>query len=131
MKKSIVFIILFALILSSFLFTGCANKVLYGTWKLQETINANTMQQEASSAGMFANMMYFTINRDGTVTFLNQEFGTFTKSRNEFTFTYNQLEDEEPEVETGAWELDGGNLRIWLDDTPVIYNFVRVESNEN
>jgi hypothetical protein len=129
MKKTIVFITLIVILLSTFLFTGCANQVLYGTWQLTETIDANTLRSESTTNSIFANIMVFKINRDKTVTFLDSEFGTFTKSRNEFTFTYMVEEGAEAKVETGAWELDGGTLRIWLDAEPVIYQFIRVEEN--
>jgi len=117
--------------MSCVLFTGCANQVLYGTWKLTDTIDAETLQPLDQSANMFANMMVFTINKDKTVTFLDKEFGVFTKSRNEFTFTYTTKEGEEEKIQTGAWELNGSELNIWVDDTPLIYRFSRVEKNAN
>jgi hypothetical protein len=119
------------LIVTSVLFTGCANQVLYGTWQLAEVIDAETMQPEDQSGDMFFNLMAFTINRDKTVTFLDSEFGTFTKSRNEFVFTYATIGEEEKTTQSGAWELIGGDLYIYVDDAPLIYHFVRVEMNEN
>jgi hypothetical protein len=114
-------------ILISVLFAGCANQILYGTWKMTETINAKTFE---SSEPMFANMMVFRIYKNGTVEFLDEEFGTFTKSRNQFTFIETSDEDDDDEEllkVSGAWELDGGDLYIYPDETPVIYHLVRLQ----
>ena len=129
MKKTIIIITILLVLVSSALFLGCANQVLYGSWKLSETIDANTMQAQDASESMFSNVLIFKINRDKTVTFLDKEFGTFTKSGNEFTFAYTATEGEQAQIETGAWELNGVNLRIWIDSAPMIYDFVRVEMN--
>ena len=108
------------------MFTGCANQILYGTWQLQETVDAETGDSEEP---MFANMMVFTINRDGTVTFLDEVFGTYEKDGNEFTFTYAVDEGEEPKYESGAWELLGTDLYIYDDNKPLIYHFAAVTKN--
>ena len=130
MRKIKVLVLVFALIASVSLFSGCANKILYGTWQLQETIDAETNESEAP---MFANMMVFTINKDGTVVFLDKVFGTYEMDRNEFVFTYtlDEESEEEPEVVSGAWELIGTDLYIYPDDTPAIYHLAAVStSNE-
>lgn len=132
MKKIKLLILASILILSFILFTGCANNILYGTWQMTETINADT--GEAQDPGMFANMMVFTINKDGTVIFLDKVFGTYEKDGGEFTFTYTVDEGEEPKYESGGWEIIGTDLYIHDDKTPLIYHFVSVlqtDDNEN
>ena len=130
MKKAITTSFLITSILLVMIFSGCASQVLYGSWQLSETIDANTLEVQNNANDMFSSMLVFTINRDKTVTFLDQEFGTFQKSRNEFTFTYTVEQGEEAKVQTGAWELSGMDLHIWLDEQPVIFHFVRVMKND-
>ncbi len=123
MKKYVIIFIVIIALFSTVFFTGCANRVLYGTWQLKETINAETFE---STTPMFANIMVFTVNRNGTVTFIDKEFGTFTKSRNEFRFIETSDEEEYMDI-TGAWELNGGDLYIWPDDIPVFYHLVAIQ----
>jgi hypothetical protein len=109
-------------------FSGCANKVLYGTWQLKETINSETGE---SQEPMFGNMMVFTINKDGTVTFIDDVFGTYEKDRNEFTFTYTADEGEEAQTVSGAWELLGTDLYIYDDSQPYTYHLVAVKTTDD
>ena len=124
MRKFKILAVISVLVLGTLLFTGCANKILYGSWQLKETINAET--DESEDPGMFANMMVFTINRDGTVDFLDKTFGTYEKNGSEFTFEYAVDEGEEAKSESGAWELIGTDLYIHDDSKPLIYHFVAV-----
>jgi hypothetical protein len=139
MKKSRILVIILALLLSLVLFSGCKKNLLYNTWQLQEIVDAETKEGEEP---MFANMMVFTINKDGTVYFMDSLFGTYEMDRNEFTFTYEQDEDDSeenseedsentPEQVTGAWEIIGSELYIYPDSDPVYYYFAAVETTED
>lgn len=131
MKKSRILVLIIALLLSLVLFSGCAKNLLYNTWQLQEIVDAETKEGEEP---MFANMMVFTINKDGTVYFMDSLFGTYEMDRNEFTFTYTQDEDDEestPEQVVGAWEIIGSELFIYPDSDPVYYYFAAVETTED
>lgn len=123
MKKKFLTLIIIMTLLGSIFFTSCSNQMLYGSWQLIETINAETGQGEAP---MFANMMVFTINKDKTVTFLDKEYGKFTKSRNEFHFEQTSDIGEKMDV-SGAWEIIGSELFIYPDDLAVQYHFVKVQ----
>ncbi len=130
MKKTKILLVVTALLLSSFIFSGCTQNILYNTWQLQETIDAETKE---SSQPMFANIMVFEIKKDGTVVFMDKVFGTYEKSRNEFTFTY--AEDEEnpedtPEQVSGGWEIIKNDLYIYPDTDPVIYKFAAVVTDD-
>ncbi len=127
MKRYKLLALVLALAATAVIFSGCANKVLYGTWQLKETISVETGE---SQEPMFANMMVFTINRDGTVTFADDVFGTYEKDRNEFTFTYSVDEGEEATVVSGAWELLGTDLYIYDDSQPYTYHLVAVKPTD-
>lgn len=126
MKRNFILLILMIAIMSLMLFSGCASKVLYGSWQVKETINLETGEGQAP---MFANIMVFTINKDGTVYFADKEFGTYTKDRNEFYFVETSDKEEKMEV-SGAFELDGGDLYIYPDDAAVKYHLVAVEQKD-
>jgi hypothetical protein len=128
MRKIKILALISVLILGVLLFTGCANKILYGSWQLKETINAET--GEAEEPAMFANMMVFKINRDGTVEFLDKTFGTYEKKGSEFTFDYVVDEGEEAKSESGAWELIGTDLYIYDESKPLIYHLVAVTTKD-
>ena len=128
MKRYKLLALVLAFAAAAFIFSGCANKVLYGTWQVTETINAETGE---SQEPMFANMMVFTINRDGTVMFADNVFGTYEKDRNEFTFTYAADEGEEETTVSGAWELLGTDLYIYDEDQPYIYHLVAVTTSDD
>lgn len=128
MKKLKMLALISVLAVGIVLFSGCANKVLYGTWQMTETINADTNE---SSEPMFVNMMVFTINKDGTVLFVDKVFGTYEKKGSEFLFTYAVDEGEEPKYESGAWELIGTDLYIYDETKPYIYHFVAVTKNDD
>ncbi len=131
MKKFKILLIVASLLVSAFAFTGCSEKnVLYHSWQMQATIDAETKEE---TEPMFANMMVFTINKDGTVDFLDDVFGTYEKDRNEFVFTYVEDEDDPestPEPISGGWEIIGNELYIYPDTDPVIYKFAAVETKE-
>ena len=127
MKRYRLLALVLALAATAVIFSGCANKVLYGTWQVKETINVETGE---SQEPMFANMMVFTINRDGTVMFAGDVFGTYEKDRNEFTFTYTVDEGEEAQTVSGAWELLGTDLYIYDEDQPVAYHLVAVKTTD-
>lgn len=123
MRKIKLLVLISVLIASVALFSGCANKILYGTWQMTETISAETGE---STEPMFKNMMVFTVNRDGTVMLMDSLFGTFEKDKNEYEFTYDVDEGEEAQTETGAWELIGTDLYLYDDNQPYIYHLVAV-----
>ena len=123
MRKIKLLVLVSVLIVSAALFSGCANKILYGTWQMTETIDAETGESEEP---MFMNMMVFTVNRDGTVMLMDSLFGTFEKDGNEYEFTYDLDDDEDPKYESGAWELIGTDLYLYDENKPLIYHFVAV-----
>ena len=128
MKKIKILVLVSVLVMAVLLFSGCANKILYGSWQLKETINMDTNE---SQEPMFANMMVFTIQKDGTVLLMDSEFGTYEKDGSEFIFTYDTDEGEEPKYETGAWELIGTDLYIYDETKPYTYHLVAVTRNND
>ncbi len=129
MKKTTMFAIIIVAIINLLIFSGCASKVLYGSWQFTETIDAQTGE---SQEPVFSNVitMVFTINNDGTVYFMDNLFGTYEKKGKEFTFTYKSKEGDEPNHVSGAWELIGTDLYIYDDNKPLIYHLVTVQKND-
>ncbi|MCK5129032.1 MAG: hypothetical protein KAQ68_04205 [Clostridiales bacterium] len=126
MRKTTTFLVIIMILLGIIVFSGCTNQVLYGSWQLQETTN---LESGMSDTPMFQNIMVFTINKDGTVFFVNKKFGEYTKSRNDFHFV--QTSDSETMLDMhGAWEIIGGDLYIRPNDTPVEYHFAKVVKSE-
>lgn len=122
MKRKLILYIFAIAITSMLIFSGCGKNALYGSWQMKEIIDLKTGE---ANAPMFANIMVFKINKDGTVDFADKEFGTYTMDRNEFHFV--EISDKEEKMDmTGAFRLDGADLYISPDDLEVEYHLVAV-----
>lgn len=125
-----IFATILVVLMVSMIFTGCANQVLYGKWRLYKVGDPETMQGQDP---MFP--VSITLNKDGTVDMLDSPFGEFTKNRQEFEFKQTSDSDEEDKMEmTGGWEMKktqtGVELYIYPDDQQVYYVFQRLADEE-
>lgn len=107
---------------SAFLLIGCANKMLYGSWKLVQSADADTGEFKDYD---FMFPIVLEIKSDGTVWMLGSLFGTYEKEGREYKFWYDN-DGEKGELLTGGWEMIGAELFIYPDDIPVIYKFSRL-----
>lgn len=124
-----IFATIVVVLMVGMIFTGCANEVLYGKWRVAQVGDPETMQGQEP---MFP--ITIAINKDGTIDMLDSPFGEFTKDRQQFEFKQtSDVGDDKMEI-TGAWELKKTNtgieLYIFPDEQKVYYVLQRLADEE-
>lgn len=115
-KKHLAALLLLALFVALLAFAGCSgtNTMLMGRWSMTGIGDANGQNSQAYPLPVVVD-----IYPDGRVDFLESKFGTYTKDRDTFTFTYT----ESGETESGSFKLAYPNLTIFPDNAPASYIF--------
>ncbi|NLG37045.1 MAG: hypothetical protein GX549_03445 [Clostridiales bacterium] len=130
-RKAVAPVLLTLTLLSAaLLLSGCFSQVIYGTWQFKYTSYANGSEQ---TDAMFP--MVFDVRKNGEIYLLDTLFATFKREKNLFTVTFVDDDAEEPEVITGAYEVEttseGTFLYIYPDDQNIMYTLVRVSKDSN
>jgi hypothetical protein len=130
-RKVIAPILLTLMLLSAaLLVSGCFSQVIYGTWQFKYTSYANGSER---TDALFP--MVFDVRKNGEIYLLDTLFATFERNKNLFTVTFVDEDAEEPEIITGAYEVEttseGTYLYIYPDDQNIMYTLVRVSQGSN
>lgn len=132
MKKKLgIIAIIIVLVVVSMMFTGCADQIKYGTWKVTQTGNPET--------GVFEDSFFpitVRLEKDGTVYLYDSEFGKVKESRQNYHFEQTSDLGDEKLIQDGAWEIDTENedgsivMYIYPDDQKVVYKLVRIADEQ-
>jgi|GEM_PF-5305069 len=123
MRRSISALLVLAMVIASaFAFTGCAERILYGEWKMVQTGDPETGEFKDYD---FLFPIVLEVRRDGTIYMMDSLFGTYEKKGHEFEFWFDE-KGEKGELITGGWELIGSDLYIYPDKEAVIYKLSRL-----